>query len=552
MKIVLFTFIHLMVATLAFSQLKIEKQVEISLASPQQSVVTINLGKSGVLLCMEKGSTLLSMTLCDTALQAIWQQEYPVSFKLVTQIHALQGGFIHFFANRQDSVYQVISINLANGVASLIDCISSLDVYNEQFKITHFTALKNAFLFGGENAQGQPAILYYDMMQKEFKILPNINFLKAKIIEIKNSESSGFFSVLLASKGNFYYHLYDNEGKLLTNHEVRPESKDKKYKNYYFNTCQTYLKNNKEQYVIGIYATSSLKPNPQGVYVAHFNNYRHQETNFYSFNQFQNFHNHLDSVKKNKVLTKIATKGNYYYDYDVVVQGLQETDRQLLLALKVSKRNYTNHYTQNTATRKHPILRSGRFEKMQDIYITPPTVTSPESLANRRVKTEATNPIPYEPSAFVHKKDTIASQVIAMKQQYGSYSYYLYYNTVSCILDNSGKILWDNIFDESSFNLSFEIGNYWEGNSAVGLKNGQISAVQLVKDFLFFHKSKQGQANQEIYQMNSPFSKDLQLPEQVFNWYEDKFLYVGSVNEQDTNKPFFSFKVKLLKIVSAN
>jgi hypothetical protein len=526
------------------AQLRIERQVTLALTKPQQAFEVINMGKQGILSLLEKSNNSVLITHLDSNLQTIWEEEYPLSIQLATKLYSIQDKQIHFLASQQDTLYQVIVLNLENGDASLINCKNSLDIYNNKFQVNHFVAVGNAFVFGGENENGKPAVLFYHTQKQEFKVLPNVNYLKSKLIEIKGSGTAKIFSVLLMQRGDIYYHVYNEEGKMLDNHIVRPESKESSYKNYYFNAGKSYLKSEQEQYIIGTYATSSIILNAQGVYVASFANHKHQSTTFYSFNYFQNFHNHLDSIKKEKVLSKIKGKGSYKYDYEVLIEKLQELDSHLLLSLKVMKRNYHNTPSQNANVRKHTILRSGSFEKTQEEYHTPPSVANISTTTNansRRPKPENNNPMFYENRSFFTKKDTTQ---LSIRPQ--TNSFYLYYNTVSCILGDDGNLLWDNLFDESSLNLSISAGSTWEGTSAVGYKHGQITNLQFNQNQLFLHTSTQSHPNQPIYKVDTPFTNGLDTKEQIYNWYDDKFLYWKIISEQDKNG--FFFKLKILKI----
>lgn len=534
----------LLVRTLGFAQLSIDGQTEIMLDRHEQNFELISLGKQGLLVFVDNTNlqgiqAQMTVTKYDTLLAEQWKQTYPIGFEISKQLHSVSDGNLYFLANTEKAVYQILSLNLTNGDMNIISCANTLDLYTIDFNISQFVSVIDGFVFGGMLKE-KPTILHYDMQLARFKVLPNINYLKANLVSIAADESAQLFSVLLASKGNFYYNNYTHKGNLLGNSEVKPENKK-----YNFYSFQQYIKNKNEQFVIGTY--SFFLPQPQGIYVAKFVNNKYANTQYYSFNDFQNFYNHLDSAKREKIRAKIQGNSAYRNDYEIEEQNLAIFDNRIVYVLKASKPRYTASYEVEKEASTSSGLKIGKYTYQKtEVYATPPNITNTDNVnrnnrSNRASQPPTASDTKVEPSQF-GQKNSVRKNIPPIKIQG-----YIYKNVITCTLDKKGEILWDNAFDFRN------IEDYQSENTIqVVANNNHLTLLQSINQKVYFSNADNNKSSKDTYVLNSPVVNlgGLEQKQKIIPWYESQFIFIGlTYNSMElTGQP----KLKLLKVHSTD
>lgn len=542
MKTLYFILFFLYINTVVFAQMSVDKQLEISLNNSQKDFELMSLGKQGLLVFIDdgkvnKGQAQLTIIKYDTLLEQQWKESYAIDFGLVKQLYSIHDDRLDFLASVTDSIYHVASLDLADGSMLLVNCVNSLDLYAKNFNIKHFVSVPNAFIFGGE-ADGKPAVLHYNMKLAEFKVLPNINYLKADLVNISSNFSANIFSVLLESKGNFYYNIYDNEGRLLGNNEVKPENKK-----YNFFSFHPYIKDEKEQYIIGTYSFSL--PQPQGIYVAKFVNNKHNNTQFYSFNDFKNFHNHLDNAKREKIEAKVRANGAYKYDYEVTEQNISFLDNQILYVMRVNKPRYTGYtqkYEIEQDVRPSTDLKIGKYSYSKTEVYTTPAITNPDNANrnNRRVQT----PIDAveQPSSLLRQKTNVRKTMDS-----GIPQGYVYKNAITCTFDKHGTLLWDNAFDLRN------VRNYSNTTIEVATKENQLTLLHSSDGKIYLSKADKNESSKDMYVLDSPIPPtfEIEAKQKAMAWYDNHFVFIGLTYHSQTEVILQQPTLKLLKIHAA-
>ncbi len=539
MKNLCFICYFLWINTVVFAQMSVEKQLEISLNNYQKDFELMNLGKQGLLVFIDDGNTnkgqaQLTIIKYDTLLEQQWRESYAIDFGLVKQLYSIHNDRLDFLASVTDSIYHVASLDLADGSMLLINCVNSLDLYAKNFNIKHFVSVPNAFIFGGE-ADGKPTVLYYNVKLAEFKVLPNINYLKANLINISSNFSANIFSILLESKGDFYYNSYDNEGKLLGNNVVKPANK--KYKFFSFHP---YIKDEKEQYIIGTY--SFFLPQPQGVYVAKFVDNKHTNTQFYSFNNFKNFHNHLDNTKREKIDAKANSKSGYKYDYEVAEQKITFLDNQILYVLRVNKPRYTGY------TRKYELqqdvqpsaeLKIGKYAYSKTEVYTTPAMTNPDNINRNNRRVQPPNDAVEQPSSLLRQKTTARKTIDS-----GIPQGYIYKNAITCTFDKNGNFLWDNAFDFRS------VHNYSNTTIEAATKENHLTLLHSSGGKIYLSKANKNESSKDMYVLDSPIPPTfgINAKQRVQAWYDNHFIFIGLTYHSQTEMILQQPTLKLLKV----
>ncbi|TAH22767.1 MAG: hypothetical protein EAZ08_00610 [Cytophagales bacterium] len=525
--------------TLGFAQLSVEGEVAIPLDRQKNDFELVNLGKKGLLVFvggtnLQNAQESLTVIRYDTLLTEQWRNSYPVSLKIVKSLSSLANDKLYLLVNVENAIYQIISLSLLNGNMEMMSLRNPLDLYGTDFKIEQFVSVFEGFVFGG-TLKEKPAILHYDTRIADFKVLPNINYLKANIISIAADTSARFFSVLLASREGFYYNTYSNEGKLIGNNEVKTENKK-----YNFHSFQQYVKNEREQFVIGTY--SFFLPQAQGVYISKFINHEYESTQYYSFNEFKNFYNHLDSTKRKKIQAKIKSNTSYRNEYEIKEQELSILDDKVFLVLRANKPIYTASYKVEKEATSSSELKIGNYTyKKTEVYLTPAPITNTDvtrgSSSRSRSSSNTVFDTNTEPSQF-RKVGNVQKNIPNIKIQG-----YVYQNIITCTFDKNGKMLWDNAFDVR--NIDYQD----KANIQVGAKLNHISLLQFLNQKVYLSKAIDNVSNKDTYLLNSPIN-DLDgatQKHQIVSWYENQFIFIG-----------FSYKnqltpvLKLVKVLSTD
>ncbi|MCU0451640.1 MAG: hypothetical protein MUC97_17645, partial [Bernardetiaceae bacterium] len=395
------------------SPVHIDKRIELEINARRGSNYRVMpLGPTGMLLFFEneeplrsfKKEVIIGKYSPDLNLQ--WAQTFALETTSNLNIYAMQGDWLYFLVPKLEKNYEILRLNVRSGAFSLVKYPKILDM-----DVTQFAVLNEVFYLGGM-VNGNPVVVHYNHQAGKPKVLPGINQLKATLNRLDVDAPSGRLSVMLTSnqrrKAAFYYLLYDNEGKAISNYTAPYE------KEYTLFTFRPHYLNAQEQLIYGLYSLSA-KDKAQGVYVAKLKNNEQESLKFYDFGYFKNFFNYLVPRRKERLLSRLRDRRDegkiYKHDYNFFMRDLQFVgDKTILVA-----ESYTPIFTEGT-----PGLRP---------YTTGLWGAAPWALT---------------PSAFAFNNPAL--------DPFGRPSNrtpvgYRFKHAFVCAFDASGKLLWDNGYE---------------------------------------------------------------------------------------------------------
>ncbi len=306
---------------------------------------------------------------------------------------------------------------------------------------------------------------------------------------------------------------------------------------YNFFSFHPYIKNENEQYVIGTY--SFFLPQPQGVYVAKFLNNKHIKTQFYGFNDFDNFHNHLDSTKKSKVLSKIKANGAYRYDYEVTEQNLTVLDKQILYVLRANKPNYATKYDVEKDAAYPSEFKIGKYTyNKTEVYTTPLAVNPDATRSSRRVSQSTPVADAVEPSQLRQKNNVRKTMPNRIPQGY------IYKNVIICTFNKEGELLWDNAFDFRN------IEGYPDTNIHASSNDTYLTLLQSLNHKIYLSKADKNKSSEDIYVLDSPLTPigGIETKQKMMSWYAKYFIFTGLVYDSQAALMEQKPKLRLLKV----
>ncbi len=285
---------------------------------PNGDLITFVFDKREVAL-----SSRITITKYDSLFQEAWQKIYPNYPTLAGEIgNTLVGNKLYFPAVFKDSIVSVGALDLMSGKLDKID-LPTFGL-NKKFESKYFTATPNALLFA--NVKGKSnTITYFDLATQKTKILSNTNFIRADFVDMKADKISGTFGVLLKKPESFWLYMYDNQGNMFFNSNVKPANSG-----YRLITHHLFVKDQNEQWIIGLFGKKQLKP--MGIYISRFSKGQFLGTAYHSFAKTANFNNFLPSEKQNEI--KTTAKNRFYsYPYYFSRESLDTEGEQLVYSI---------------------------------------------------------------------------------------------------------------------------------------------------------------------------------------------------------------------------
>ncbi|TAE00070.1 MAG: hypothetical protein EAZ97_07030 [Bacteroidetes bacterium] len=372
----------------------------------------VHSSEKGILLMLESQETELTSTekeiifsKYDSALNPIWTATISVGYLAIMQKHCLDGDDLFFLIKNKKNDYNIIKINLQNGLISLLNYKKLLEI-----DISHFE-VANGILFLGGTVDNMTVVLQYDYKNSRSpKVLPSIWQEKVSLNTLIVDQKKESVLVITSEKSNsnsdLFFYSYDLNGKLL-NKWVKKGNNE-----HSFLAFKTFVPNSEELYLFGTYALGK-RDKAQGFYVSRFSNAEENFTYFYDFSSLNNFFNHLGEKGKEKLLEKVKNKEQkgkvFIHEEDVFLHDLEIKEDRIYLTAELYVTDLAGYELNPAQTMQRTINES----KM--------------SGADRFYKTLGMDQ---------HQKAIYEGKAL-----------YAYKSAVICGFDKTGKLLWDNDFD---------------------------------------------------------------------------------------------------------
>lgn len=278
---------------------------EIPIGQNDDGFQVTSVKKSGVVLFRMANTTegeQLQIIHTDTAFQFKWSGFLPIdkSFVLANQTASQEHLYLIFYKpNFSDRNFHLYQIDLKSGEYSKYIIRNSIPFFPNEFETTD-----ESVLIGGYFIR-VPVVLYYNLTVQQGRILPGLFNEPGELNQIKVNPDKTF-DLLISSKNYqnqkaIWIKNYDPDGVLLRNTMLTPE----KDSNFIFGqTIQT--KN--IQIVAGVYGKNRTSEYARGLFVTDVTSDSHQQTQYYSFTDLENFFKYMREKKEHKTKQKFARK----------------------------------------------------------------------------------------------------------------------------------------------------------------------------------------------------------------------------------------------------
>ncbi|MGB0523510.1 MAG: hypothetical protein ACPGJS_11155 [Flammeovirgaceae bacterium] len=427
--------IPLFFVTTLFAQVRQTEHVELPIdTSHGTNYQLVKAGNEGVLCLLESqkvennNKVRLQFTFFDTDLHTKWEQGYLVKNTAKLLGTSYDDGFIYILIQSKEHEYNIMKLNLSDGIISQIAFADFKD-----FIITHFDATKGTLLLGG-NIKGKPAVILkrYDESNKPI-VLPSINQLKAKLIDVVIDDKNQELVVLLdkrrpISDRALYVNRYALDGGIIKNTEITLSTE--------FNliTYRPHMADDGSLLLFGSYGmkTETLA---QGIYSLTIKDGKLLENRFYDFGYLKNFFNYLPKNKRERYISKIRRKlkegSRKRFGYRLFIHDLEVTDDRIILSGE-------SYDPQTEYVRKYDMMAASNRAATYSYY---PSARRYASLFYSGG---------YIPTAFAQD---------ALRDREWMPSEYRYEHAFALGFSKSGALLWDNsyTFDDTKSNFPIEM-----------------------------------------------------------------------------------------------
>lgn len=317
------------------AQLVQPERLELELEDDDSYYTVVSAGGEGVLLYRlneeeTKGNDLVfDVLLYDTDLKERWSTQLAVEDAELTGHEYKDGSFYLLFREQKNQAdnYQVYSIEVESGKISGYTIDNAIPV-----ELTEFTTVDGVVLLGGY-VNFRPTIIYFDLKNDKYRVLPGFYMNKSDLLEISTDEASGTFTVLYTEKAGkrqqtISSKTFDRNGELLLQYSLRPE----KGKSLQYGRTTSF--GPAGLYVAGTYSHGNMKYS-RGIFIAKLDADGKQEINYYNYGDLDNFFNYMRAGREKRVKKRIERrkiKGKKVkLNYRLLVHDIIEKDGASIL-----------------------------------------------------------------------------------------------------------------------------------------------------------------------------------------------------------------------------
>jgi hypothetical protein len=172
-------------------------------------------------------------------------------------------------------------------------------------EISHFESVGNNLILAGET-NFRPVVVIYDIEKRVPEVVPGFFDTKAKILDLKVDNETGFFSLiqrerLRSKRYTVRVKSFTSDGILIQDNIIRPDDKKS-----HLDAASTTFSGGL-QYVAGTYSFKSLDVS-KGLYLTKFVNGQQQLNKYIPFAELNNFFAHFNPKKEKRIMERIERK----------------------------------------------------------------------------------------------------------------------------------------------------------------------------------------------------------------------------------------------------
>ena len=334
---------------LSFTVIKAQtiKRIEVPLLSSNSEYFTIPVGENGVILLTQLSKQEFNLVRFDTDLTQVWSINGTIEANLDFVNYSYDGRTLYLlFSRYRSNTFEVIKVNIGPGF------VEKFQIYSvDRMEISDFKVINSSVFIGGA-VNTQPVILFTSLTERKTKVLPTALKSQAELQSMEIDTTNNIINATYAvgTKGKNYQLVvksFDEDGKQVSQIVMNP-------------TDEFAMMNGKlnqitdsTEIMFGTYGHkntvgSSRGPTSQGLYFSKLLYGEVQDSQFYSFTQFQNFFNFLTPKQKEKQEKKIQDKKDkgedLRLDYRLLVHDIIHQDGKYIL---VAEAFYPDYRYQN-------------------------------------------------------------------------------------------------------------------------------------------------------------------------------------------------------------
>ena len=322
-------------------------ELELKDEDPYYSVVSAE-GKGVLLYRLNEEETkgddqVFDILHYDTDLKERWSTKLEVEDAELTGHEYKDGKFYLLFREQKNQAdnYQVFSTDVESGKTSGYTIDNAIPV-----ELTEFTTVDGVVLLGGY-VNYRPTIIYYDLENDKYRVLPGFYMNKSDILEIQTDENAKTFTVLYTEKARkrqqtISSKTFNRNGELLFEYSLQPE----KGKSLQYG--RTTSIGPEAIYVAGTYSHGNSKFS-RGIFMAKIHANGKQDINYYNYGDLDNFFNYMRAGREKRVKKRIERrkiKGKKVkLNYRLLVHDIIEKDGNNILVGEAFYPKYRNART---------------------------------------------------------------------------------------------------------------------------------------------------------------------------------------------------------------
>lgn len=255
--------------------------------SSHSDFIIIPMGEKGLALLQDKdkfkeGNQQWELAVLDSTLQQRWSVILDLEPRLRIVGYEFRDDLIYLLyrsGEHEGSPLELFTVHTESQETKRYNI--KLDI---TFKVTHFNALANSIILGGYVAQ-DPAILLYDCVTQNSKIIPGFFVADAQLLDLRVNSNHTFNAVMLETKNKeqkLILKTFDAAGALLLDDAIKIDRKH----TILTSICSSLF--NDELILLGTW-TEGVSRQASGIYSVLIDPFSEQIVNYYDFGQFEHF-----------------------------------------------------------------------------------------------------------------------------------------------------------------------------------------------------------------------------------------------------------------------
>lgn len=172
-------------------------------------------------------------------------------------------------------------------------------------ELTEFTTVDQVMLLGGY-VNHRPTVLYFDLTEEKFRVIPGLYLNRSDLLEIKTSEEDATFTILHTERmrnrqQTISSKTYDRDANLLFDYRLQPE----KGKNLIYGRTTSF--GDDALHIAGTYSHGNTKYS-RGVFIANLYPNGRQDINYYNYGDLNNFFSYMKASREKRIKKRIERR----------------------------------------------------------------------------------------------------------------------------------------------------------------------------------------------------------------------------------------------------